>query len=163
MKTEVIDNYLPKDVFEDLQKYIICQYFPWFYQPYIGNDQDSKEHVFLASTFYDNNSPRENWYWERLCLPILRTFKYKALLRIKANLYLNQTKIITHNPHIDFDFPHVGALMFWNTNNGSTIIDDKPIKSIANRMVFFDASKPHTSTTQSDEKTRVTMIFSYIA
>ena len=91
MKTEVIDNYLPKDVFEDLQKYIICQYFPWFYQPYIGNDQDPKEHVILASTFYDNNSPRENWYWERLCLPILRTFKYKALLRIKANLYLNQT------------------------------------------------------------------------
>ena len=86
----------------------------------------------------------------------------KSLIRIKANLYPKTDKIIEHDFHADFDFSHKSGLYSLNTNNGFTIMEDEEkIESVANRMIIFDASKLHKSTTCTDENFRANIVFNY--
>lgn len=86
----------------------------------------------------------------------------KSLIRIKANLYPSTENIEYHDKHIDYDFEHRGAIFYLKTNNGYTIVeDDIKVESIANRILLFDPSKPHNSTTCTDDKCRVNVNFNY--
>ena len=40
-------------------------------------------------------------------------------------------------------------------------IDDDKIKSVANRMIFFDPTKPHASTNTTNKDRRVNINFNY--
>ena len=86
----------------------------------------------------------------------------KALIRAKANLYSNQSKIIEHDIHTDYPFKHKGVLFSLNTCNGFTEFEDKTkIQSVENRAIFFDPSLPHHSSTCTDAPTRVNINFNY--
>ena len=81
---------------------------------------------------------------------------------IRDSLYTRTEKKETHPSHIDFDFEHKGAIFYINTNNGLTILeDDTEIKSIANRLLLFDSTKPHRSTSCTDEKYRMNININY--
>ena len=70
--------------------------------------------------------------------------------------------LMQQDDHVDYDFPHRGAIFYLNTNNGLTILEDTiEIKSIENRLLIFDASRPHHSTTCSDDKCRVNVNFNF--
>ena len=88
--------------------------------------------------------------------------KPRALVRIKANLYQCTPKIIKHGEHADFDWEHKGALYSLNTCNGGTILEDgTKIESKENRMLLFDPSKPHASTTCTDQPARFNININY--
>ena len=64
--------------------------------------------------------------------------------------------------HIDFDFSHKGAILYINSCNGYTKLEDgTKIDSVANRILFFDPSTPHCSTTTSDTTARFNINFNY--
>ena len=67
-----------------------------------------------------------------------------------------------HNNHVDYPFPHKGAIFYLNTNNGLTILEDKvEVESIENRLLLFDSSKQHKSTTCTDDKCRINVNFNF--
>jgi hypothetical protein len=85
------------------------------------------------------------------------------LIRIKGNVYLNTKTKITHEKHVDYNYPHKGAIYYINTNNGKTILNDEvEIDSIENRLLIFNPSIPHSSTSTTDSKFRMNINFNYI-
>ena len=71
-------------------------------------------------------------------------------------------KIVYHDPHVDIPWQHKGAIFYVNTNNGVTVLEDgTEIESIENRLLLFDSSKEHSSTSCTDAKVRVNINFNY--
>ena len=97
--------------------------------------------------------------------------KHTKLLRVKANLYTNQNKVIEHFPHTDAarDGTEIienmkVALYSVNDNNGYTLLTDtkEKIYSKRNRIAFFDEGIIHQSTVQTDTNVRLNINFNYI-
>ena len=63
--------------------------------------------------------------------------------------------------HIDYDFPHKGAIISFNTCDGGTFIGEKFIQSKDNRAVVFDPSIKHRSTTSTDLEGRLNLTINY--
>ena len=86
----------------------------------------------------------------------------KTLIRIKGNLYMKTTKIFNHNPHRDYPFKHNGAIFYINSNDGKTVLENgEEIDSVANRLLLFDSSKPHNSTSCTNAKCRINININY--
>ena len=78
------------------------------------------------------------------------------MIRAKVNLYTKTPQIIEHTMHKDFEFEHKGALFSLNSCDGYTLLEDgTKIDSVANRMLIFDASKNHASTTCTNQNVRM--------
>ena len=88
--------------------------------------------------------------------------KVKALIRIKANCYPKTHEIYEHGMHTDFKWTHKTALFSINTCDGYTKLKDgTKINSVANRILLFDASEEHCSTTTTDTFARVNININY--
>ena len=165
IKYEIRDNYLPDDVFKTLKDKIDNdeQNFPWFYNRFVddGNKEALDDHFYFAHVAYGSGTINSAFYEE--LLPLIDKIKPKALIRVKVNGYpKNGDKIIRHRPHSDYPWEHKAAIFYLNTNNGKTILEDgTEIDSVANRILFFDASKPHSSTNCTDEKMRFNININY--
>ena len=158
---EIIDNFLKEDNFNLIKKIFFSEKINWFYSKNISADIKEKDfgHNFLCHMIYKDNQITSKYL--QTIQPILEKLNLKALIRIKANMYLNQGKYIIHRPHQDFSFEHKTALYYLNTNNGHTIIGDKKIDSIENRIILFDGSIEHSSTNCTDANRRLNINFNY--
>ena len=155
----VIDNFLEKQQFEVLSKIVMGTDFPWFFQAEI-NENDTNR-TYFTHVMYDNYTANSQHFNSFLNLALL--LKPKALIRVKANCYLRTPRIRTHAAHTDYKFPHKGAIFYINTNNGKTVLESgKEVASVANRILFFDSSKMHSSTNCSDQKARFNINFNYL-
>ena len=160
---KVIDNFLNKENFIKIKNVLLGMDFPWYYQPNISNaNKTSKGPLFyLTHLIYDNKKPNSDFY-NIIKENLLDFIDMKAIVRIKANLYPNQGIKKINEPHVDFDYKHKGAIFSLNTNNGGTILEDGTIiKSIENRILFFDPSTKHDSLSCTDEKIRVNINMNY--
>ena len=83
-------------------------------------------------------------------------------LRVKGNLYPNINKVLDHPRHVDFNYTTKGALFYLNTNNGPTTVGNKKIESVRNRLLLFNASQEHNSTTCTDAKIRLNININYL-
>ena len=141
MQHEIIDNFLDKKQFKKVKDKLLHHNFGWYL---------SHEHYRINSEVFSD------------LLFIINKLEVKSLLRIKANLYPKTEKIIEHDFHVDYEFPHKSALYMINTNNGFTILEDgEKIETKENRMLLFDASKKHKSTTCTDDIYKCNIIFNY--
>ena len=94
--------------------------------------------------------------------PILNKIDHRVLIRCKANMYPSTPVITHHDPHVDLEYEHKGAIFYFNTINGVTVLEDgTEIESIENRLLLFDSSKKHNSTSCTDAKVRVNINFNY--
>jgi len=161
MTYEIFDNCIENSHFRYMQKIMQSDVgFGWFVAPEI-NENDQNNLFYLTHTFYAEYQIRSEWF-EKLLSPILNFIEPKALLRAKANLYPGTNTVIKHGKHTDFAYDHKGAIFYLNTNNGITTLDDgTEIESIENRLVLFDSSKPHSSSTCSDTKYRMNININY--
>ena len=96
---QIIDNFLEKEVFKQLQAFLLGETFTWFYNtskvsnPQIGfspikgygsEDTHQFTHVFIGT---DNGKP----YWSSSVthiLPILDKIKPRVFIKVKLNLML---------------------------------------------------------------------------
>ena len=86
----------------------------------------------------------------------------KALIRIKVNFYPWTDKIYEHAQHTDSEFSHKAAVYSLNTCDGFTRMSNgDKVESIANRLVLFDGSQPHNSSTTSNKKGRFNINFNW--
>tara|TARA_B100000287_G_C20555606_1_gene750284 strand:+ start:689 stop:1171 length:483 start_codon:yes stop_codon:yes gene_type:complete len=158
---EVIENYLPHDYFEHLQKSVLSCNFPWLYEAEVANlGENQSEHFYFTHRIYEEYAPKSSFFQE--CVPFFEQLEMNALVRARALLYVNQGKQIVHEKHTDYNFEHKTAVFYLNTNNGYTEFEDgTKVESVENRIVLFDGSKPHNSSTCTDQKVRVVLSINY--
>ena len=168
MENKIIDEFLPQETFKEIQNEILSSRFPFFITNKV-NDYQTGENQFdwyATHTIYEDNVAKSSYYnkWGNIFLDrINQIAKVRALLRIKVNFYPNSKKLIEHAPHIDDEFTHIGAVFSLNTCDGFTRLHDGgKIDSVENRVVFFDASTPHNSTTTTTDIGRYNINFNFI-
>jgi hypothetical protein len=130
----------------------------WHYHN--GVNQEGDGHHYWNSCFYLNFSAvsKDIGYIE----PLVNQIKPRALVRIKANMHVKTTELLRYPPHTDYRFEHLGCILSLNTCDGGTILEDGTfIKSVANRILFFDPSEPHQGTTCTDADIRVNINMNY--
>ena len=162
MNYKIIDNALSHEEFYNIKDSILNPHFSW---NLITGVTTEKEFLPTHASFYFSHIFWDGFEIEpqsQMFAPLLNLMDCKALLRIKANCYPSTPEIIKHGKHADYSFPHKGAIFYVNTNNGLTILDDETeVESIENRLLLFDSSKMHTSTTCTDAKCRINVNFNY--
>jgi hypothetical protein len=157
----IVDNFLNDNDFRFVCDQLTGDVFPWFFQKDInvGNDPVITDSFFTHVLFKDNKVNSE--YFDHFKF-IVDAIDCKALIRFKINCYPPTEKIKIHDPHIDHNFEHKGFLLYINDNDGYTILEDgSKIESVANRALFFDASRPHQSTTATNVKARFNININY--
>tara|TARA_R100001463_G_C3492754_1_gene218173 strand:- start:24 stop:521 length:498 start_codon:yes stop_codon:yes gene_type:complete len=164
MSFKVIDNFLDKKIFKEIQKGILeDNQFPWYFSNYIdyrgekGLDKTQFSHVF-----YQKHSPNSSHI--ELLNPIIKKLNCISVIKIKVNNTYYTDKIKEGTYHVDNE--HKGtttAVYYINTNNGYTKFkkNKKKINSVENRMVIFDTNTEHLGTTTTNAKRRVVLNFNY--
>ena len=173
----VIDNFLPEDDFNKLIGIINSDNFGWFKADGIS-DTDSTMNTTL--NYLDNyyfvhmvyvNYRITSTYFDNIMEIVDDRLKkrlggnYNMLHRIKVNMYPRTHEVQVHPWHQDSqEIPHLGgALLMLNTCDGYTgFADGTEVDSVANRMVIFDSTEKHFSTSCSNTQTRMTMNFNYL-
>ena len=152
MNCKVIDNFLDEEYFEILAS--LLEEISWYFLPHVAESSIVEDNIFyLYHLFYATNSPTGPLY--NKLLPVIDKLGGECLIRIKANLYPNTETLHEHPMHTDFPFPHTGAILSMNTCDGYTkLVDGTKIDSIANRVLVFDSSVEHCSSTTTDVSAR---------
>ena len=168
---KIVDNFLREDDFKKLKEVVFSGEFTWnwldgvsFHKDSPNLDDDKRHLSYLVHVLYlgpGSLSPLFN-----LFTPILEKYRYnfniKSLVRIKINCYPQSNVLEEHGMHTDYDYEHKGILIYLNNCDGYTRFESgEKIDSVANRVIFFDPSKEHTSTNTTDASRRVTMNFNY--
>jgi hypothetical protein len=158
---EIIDNFLDPYHFGSIKKFMIENTFPWYWQPNVSYDViPANDGTYFTHMFY-YNKPLSQYI--KLLNPLIQKIPYDAskLKRIKGNLYPQSQRKIYHGWHDDYEIPHQGCIFYMNTNNGYTIFKNKKVKSVENRLLLFDPSVLHRSTTCTDAPCRLNINFNY--
>jgi len=153
---KIYDNFLSEKEFLDIKNSILNSEFSWNLTPNVSNLQ---ENLKITSSYYFTHLFETYEIFESL----LGKLNPEKVIRIKANLYPSTEEIEKHSNHIDYEFENVGAIYYLNTNNGLTILEDTvKVESVKNRLLLFDGSKLHCSTTCSDDKCRVNINMNFV-
>lgn len=174
MTYKVVDNFLEEDQFKYLQNLIIGDgidsSFYWktatevAYEIY-GKDYNSKIEQQLWNWYAVHpiyNTLPESPYFDDFLNIFKDKWPLKSLIRIKVNFYPYTYEVKEHAKHQDYNFSHHGAVFSLNTCNGFTRMSNgDKVESVANRIVFFDPSEYHNSSTTSNQKGRYNINFNY--
>lgn len=167
MKHHVIDNFLGEREFQNIQQTMLGNAFPWYFNEGVTYQDLSKDYLHnfqFTHMFWNVTSGLIQSEWSLLLDPVIDKIDPAAMLRMKANLMPVTSERIIHQFHIDLD--HIKcttALLYLNTNNGATIFEDgSEVQSVANRLVYFDSTVRHTSSSCTDKKIRCVINFNYI-
>ena len=153
--------------------------FPWYAiegiiaEGIIDGKLRNDDHCYNMHMFYVGHRVQSNFY--PLLDPILNKIQLKALIRIKANSFSKTEKIIEHGYHRDYGEvkdnlwvsnpvwkQSLTSIFYVNTNNGYTKFKDGTIiESVGNRLLTFPTLMEHTSSTCTDNPTRVNINFNY--
>jgi hypothetical protein len=162
---KVIDNFFPKDYFNDMEELFMKvdgSKIPWYYIPQINaehTDVKTDKLFYFEHLLYYRQPNSELWDFFQ---PLWEMLDMKSLIRLKANCYPQNENLIVHPAHADFPYEHKGAIIYINSCDGFTILEDgTKIDSVANRVLFFDPSKLHSSTNCTDQKARFNINCNY--
>ena len=165
---EVIDNYLPEGIADELEEHFLSRNPQWRFQSKVAVEQmnnrstGTSSDCFWAFVIWRQPEGIIAPEFDQLVL-IIEKLNYKALIRIKANMYSSTENIQEHAPHQDFTFNNKSALYYVNSNNGYTMLHGKiKVESVKNRLVVFDGSTEHYSTSCTDEQVRVSINFNFL-
>ena len=173
MDSKVIDDFLPVNEFEMLVNNTINRndghQIPLRVVSNVANwekETDDYWSWYMINLVYSMDEPRNEICGKiyEMFVPKFKQFaNFKTMIRIKINAYPYTNTVKEHEEHIDFDYEHIGAVFSLNSCDGYTkFADGTKVESVANRIVFFDASKKHQSTTTSNAKLRYNINFNFL-
>ena len=173
MKYKVIDNFLDEEYFDSLvtlfgdNKKKEDKVVPWFFQTAVANSLVVDNLFYMTHMLYEDNAPRTEsgatYSYYNYIIPLLEKLEVKCVIRVKANLYPHTETIHEHPMHVDMNYSHSGAILSLNTCDGYTKLKDgTKIDSVANRVLLFDASNEHCSTTTTNVSARINININYI-
>ena len=152
---EIIDNYLDETSFSYIKNIMMNNIFPWYTMGLSGvSHRNSNDGMYFTHNFYSDQ--KSNSDFTKILKPLIDKVSPKSIIRIKGNLYPGTKRRLFHDWHTDYNFLHDGFIFYINTNNGFTILKNgKKIKSIENRILFFNPNEKHRSTTCTDSVCRI--------
>ena len=166
---EVIDDFLSESQCKSLESVMLKDNvtFPWFFVDNLNYDSKSRRIKKLGNYYLSNflfEDGEEKGVHLPLFLPILNklSLPLSKVHKIKANLYPRTQFRVHHAPHRDYPPGEnkFTCLYYINDNNGFTVFEGKKkVKSKRNRMVRFDGSNIHNSTTCTDVNARYSVNF----
>ena len=163
---QVIDNFLDEEYFQYLYEKITDQRnFGWQFQTQVATHDQREElslhhYYFVHSLYYDYEVESEHYQDFH---PLFRQLKVQFLHRARVLLYVNQGKQWIHDRHIDTPVTSNTALIYMNTNDGFTEFETgERVDSIKNRLLLFDGSVPHSSSTPTDCRERMLISVTYL-
>ena len=157
---KIIDNFLNKEEFKIIEEQMTNDRFPWYFNKHITTaKKDDDSFYYFSHCFYENPFKISEFFYSLNC--ILQKINFKSITRVKGNLYTSEKRSRKHNVHVDRDYSHKGCLFYINTNNGFNYFKNEKVKPVANRVVFFDPSEKHCSSSCTDAQRRVTINFNY--
>tara|TARA_B100000902_G_C26900082_1_gene711664 strand:- start:74 stop:598 length:525 start_codon:yes stop_codon:yes gene_type:complete len=166
VKFNVIDNLLNDDDLNNIKN--IMKQCPLHYSNDVAehNDGGSYWNYYFTHLFYEDDRPRSEYFDQiyNIFIPKFKQYGYvKSLLRIKLNFYPYTETLREHDQHIDDEFTHIGAVFSLNTCDGFTRLHDgTKIDSIENRILFFDPSMKHNSSTTTNSCGRWNINFNFV-
>jgi len=160
---KVVDNYLAASDFSVLKETMVSEFFPWHFVTKSNHTSTDRFDYHMGHAFYvPDNGGKINSGNFNVVIPVIEKIKVNSLIRVKANLKFVTNKIIKSEPHIDQErFDCKVAIFYVNTNNGYTMIGDKKVNSVENRIVFFNSKLKHYGTSCTDQQTRIVINFNY--
>tara|TARA_B100000287_G_C20340367_1_gene665560 strand:- start:113 stop:685 length:573 start_codon:yes stop_codon:yes gene_type:complete len=179
-KFEIIDNFLPQEVFSHLQSFMLGSDISWYmnkgttwnpdrqiddYHKKINNTIDKDfakkrseiEGVKFTHTFY---RPIEGITSDHFNLlrPLLHAADANHVIAIKANMQLSTPEIVEHCYHTDTFVNCTTMVYHLNTCNGYTHFKSgEKVESVANRAVIFNSRIPHGGSTCTNDINRVVL------
>ena len=136
--------------------------FKWTFGTKLNDNQTNNNDTYFVQNIYQNHIPL-TFLWEDIAYILDKYLHATGVLRAKANLYLKTPEIVEHAKHVDFDIPHKGAIIYLNTCDGFTRLDDgTKIESVENRLLLFDSSKLHNSTSTTNAIGRYNININYV-
>ena len=172
----VVDDFLSEDNFKIVKELFYHPETTWFLASGISdadqtmNELNPLDNWYMVHTIYNEYAPKSN-AWDEVAgifIPKIKErlgIQFRCLTRIKANCYPHTHQIQEHPFHIDsFDQTGLmGAVYSLNTCDGYTAFTDgTKVDSVANRMIFFDATQKHHSTSTSNAPQRININFNYL-
>ena len=168
MELNIIDDFLSHEDHRQLKNLIVFnQNFPLHFQKEVSGGEIKLENWewYATHTFYHQDHPCSP-YTNDICNYFIPKFVkmdiFKSLMRIRVNFYPYTNKVKEHNPHVDYEFSHYAAIYCLNTCDGFTRIGREKVKSVANRMYFFDGGIQHNSSTTSNDAGRYNINFNFL-
>ena len=174
MNYEIIDNALSEEDLLQIQDVMMySSKFPWYLNDEITTEKEKSSGFYATHMFFYNGADADHKIfsdpekvnvspWISIMQPVLKILNPKSILRVKGNFYPRTNFVEEHQPHIDYPFCHSAALFYVNTCNGFTRLEDGSIiDSVANRLLLFDGSLYHNSTTCTDQTGRFNINFNF--
>ena len=167
MKPLIVDNFLDKQYFQNLQNILFGEEFCWFFLDGIDYRGEEGSKFQFFHNFYDNKRGLNSNRYEMLD-GILNKIGPNEIFRIKANLLTRTPEIVPNTFHTDIQgnwgvIPYITSILYMNTNNGYTEFEDgTKVESVANRFISFPEDTKHRGTSCTDEKIRVVINFNYL-
>lgn len=187
MKPIIIDDAVPSLLFERFQHEMMSFNVEWHYMPsaaYKGEPENDQS--FTHTSLFDGRKTSDLLYlFESSLLAGLSKAEVdvKSLIRLRCGMFMKSSKNHIHPPHIDYDFPHLVALLYVNDTDGDTILykekydnshgldardyyqmklnyqvtEDIRVTPKPNRMVIFDGLTYHSSSSPVDSDRRIVM------
>ena len=160
---KIIDNFLPKKDFKEIQDLVLGNSFPWFRQKGIANPQDNELNYFTHVAYLNTEGGINSEYWRFFYDKFFRHIEFQSMIRFKVNYYPKTKKLIVNKPHTDYTEKHNGVILYLNNCDGYTLLHNKKkVESIENRLLMFDPSIPHSSTTTTNAQGRFNINVNYL-
>jgi len=163
MNYKIIDNFLQKKDFLKIKDTVLNVDFPWYYEPIINDlHEENKKDLTCYFTHLVFDNKINSSFFELINEILLTKLNYSSLIRVKCNLHPHTSILEKHEFHVDYNYPHKGAIYYINTNDGMTLLQNNiEINSIENRLLLFDSSVEHASTSTTNEKARINININY--
>ena len=166
MKPYIVDNFLSKEDFKKIVDIVSGPDINWHYSYSVADGSKEEDDMYFIHMLYMGLAempkdgvmpppPKNSDYYHFFEPLFAKLPDFKLLMRAKVNLY-GRTPEIVHHPD------HMGALFSLNTCDGGTVIGDEKFDSVANRILFFDPTQPHHSTSTTDVKRRLNVNINYL-
>lgn len=164
----VIDNFLDYEDFTYLFDIVKEIHYRMSHLAPLKTKPEPNNHMLLGHLLYDFFEPKSQYFdqfGERFFSKLDSLgdeFSVKAIIRSKINCYPQTADNVIHFWHCDTNYSHKGALLNFNDCDGYTeILGYGKIQSKANRLILFDPSVPHRSSSCTDQSFRLNVLINY--
>ena len=173
---KVVDNFLDDDELKEVKEIFTSTTLPWYRNDSIasldatGSLMNPLDNYYFTHLLYSGHSITSEHFTKILQIfqPKIREaigLDFHTIIRIKGNCYVRTEELQTHPWHVDSrDMPDLmGCIFALNTCDGYTgFIDGTTVDSVENRMVFFDSTDKHHSTSCTNAQNRLNINFNFV-
>ena len=169
-KIIIRDDYLPRESYESLKEYFLGEEMYWYYCGNYSGGYPQMERVFyneFVGTQRHRGTPINETRGMHILQPILDSFNYSALIRIRAICNWKTGTMSQRDWHVDVPFDCTTAIYYLHDSDGCTTFEDgdnEPLEcdTKANRLVEFPSQYRHSTTTFTHPERRVLINFNFI-